>query len=231
MKRYIRSNQEPCVHLRDVIDTVDMVVIVEDIYEYRMDHILGAEDIDYSQYTDEELLSITDDEMTEICDLDTLVRILQLAPDRLMEYQCTIIDQADIHVDIDDTDVEFILNKMKHCTEVRWEPRNRNKAFRLIHDLDDDDVLDLIHSITPDELKKKIWGVRGEHRGSQLLVFQPKRPMYDKHGTLVPDFEIYVKIDKTQSVADKSAVIVISLHATRGEVRRQDKRDKEIKNL
>ena len=227
MKLYIKSNQQPVIHLRDVVDTVELVVVVDDINTYRMDHILGSEDIDYTDYTDDELLAISEDEMAEIFDVNTLVRILQLDPDRLMDYQCKIIDDADIHIEIDDTDIVFLLNQIKQCSDFRIEPKNRNKAFARIHNLTDEDIKTLIRSLTMDDFVKKIWGVYGDHKGSQLLVFQPRRPMTDKHGTPVPDFEIYVKVDKTQSVADGTAIIVISLHATRGEAKRQKKRDSQ----
>lgn len=227
MKRYIKSSYDTEIHLRDLIKEINCIAIVPDINSYRMDHIFGSDDIDYSEYSDNDLLDISDEEMSGITDINVLLRIYKNQPYRLTKDQCNLLNRADIRITTDIDDIQHLLELMRNCNKIVIENRGKNNAFLHIHNLTDADELDIIHSLTVSEFVKQIHGLYGSHLGSQLYVFQPKRPMNDKHGNYVPDFELYIKVDETQTFGNGSAVVVVAFHATRNEEKRQKHRDDE----
>jgi len=230
MKIYVQGNSDISIHIRDIVRTIDFIAIVDDIESYRIDHIFGVDEIDYSKYSDDELLDLSSEELSGILDLGVLLRLVRLAPKRLTDYQCKIIDISDYRLDIDDADIEYIMNLMKSCDTVKVEDRGKYRAFKAIHNFTDADVLNVIHSLTKNDFVKAVYGLYGGHRGNTLLIFQPKISMTDKHNVLVPDFEVYIKIDESQSLADGTAIIVISFHTSRKEEKRQKQRDKKYEN-
>ena len=87
MKRYIRSNAVIDVNITDLFSGISKIIIVEDASEYSSSKIMASDDISYRDYSDEHLMDIDDNEMSEIRDVITIERISKIAPERLTSVQ------------------------------------------------------------------------------------------------------------------------------------------------
>lgn len=226
MKIYVRGSIEETIHLSDLIESIDAIIIADNAIDYRMSYINGSEDIDYGLYSDDELLKISEDELPYISDFSTLDRLNQLVRKGKLEYKFSkkqldiLKNQYRVKYVIDRTDIAKILDMLQNCNNIYLSYRTENVDFREYYDLDEQDFLDIIQSLTVDDYYKSTHSKNPNFLGNDLIIFKPKHDFQLFDGTPIYDLEIYLKIDIDQTrentdkyqKSNKRVVAIISFH-------------------
>ena len=235
MKRYIRTSEEAVEnikHLTDLFDRISDVIYVDDINStesiYATDN---ASQIDYSDYSDEELLDLSTEDIHVIDDLYTIYRIYHLDQHRLTKHQQEQL-QAQYYIDpsdpdsvtwryyITDEDVARILDMLKEHDWVDGPARSKdpNKNFARKHRLriTPTDYAHILHSLTVDECRiitPYLTVSRNiNNLGNNLIVFDVNKDFILEDGSTIGKFKIYIKIDLTRTEIPGEPIALISFH-------------------
>lgn len=234
MKRVIKSNSETIQtgHFTDLFNAISEVIYVDDINS--IGSIYAATDpslIDYSNYTDEELLNQSIEDIHSIQDLYTISRIYNLDKSKLTRAQQLEL-QKQYHVDpedpnsvtwryyITDEDVEKILDMLKEHDWVDGPVRSPDprKNFARLHHLriTQTDYASILHSLTVAECRvitPYLTVSRNiNNLGNNLIVFNVDKEYKLEDGTSIGDFKIYIKIDLTRTDVPGEPIALISFH-------------------
>lgn len=229
MKKYIKSKSEIKLHFSDLFDKISEIIYVDDID--LTDNIYGSEDIDYASYSDQELLSLTNDDLHEIDDLYTIYRIYNLDRHRLTKSQLKYL-QSQYHIDpndiesktwkyyLEDKDIEKILRLLKEHDWVDGPVRSKDpkKNFARKHKLriTPQDYVNILHSLTVEECRivtPYLTVSRNiNNLGNNLVVFDVNKEFELEDGTKIGKFKVYVKIDLTRTNVPGEPIALISFH-------------------
>ena len=213
MKRYIRSNAVIDVNITDLFSGISKIIIVEDASEYSSSKIMASDDISYRDYSDEHLMDIDDNEMSEIRDVITIERISKIAPERLTSVQRELLkSELETKYIIDADDVDTIISDLAACNTVKVEERDDNDEF-LDGFVMREDVLPIIHSLKLSDYICSTKSKNSHHLGNDIVIFMPKLDIGKNTGMIYPDMYVYVKIDLTATFhGRRRAIAVISFH-------------------
>lgn len=222
MRTYIRNNTGG-IHLTDLFDEIVAIVYIDNIKSYTHSIIMASEDdedfeydgSEYISYSDKRLLSISEEDMNAITNLDVLDRIRKLDMDLLTDEQIKLLqEEYRTKVIIDRSDVQKILDMLKDCNDFYRVPRGKNIAFEKKHNMKMQDYLDIIHSLEISDYVNNTKSMDRKYLGNDIIVFMPKGEFELERGGTLSDFYIYIKIDLTET---DDVIAAISFHDTKKE--------------
>lgn len=249
MKVYIKSASEPTIHLSELFDRINSIIVVDNAETFSMTSINASTDIDESFLTDWELLDMSESELNNITDLNTLDQIRELIHKERLEYNFTEQQMKILEpfygkkIKFDSSDVTYILELLrKGNPEIYIEPTKKNREFKRIFSMDSEFYHELINNL-------EAWydcttrSFTPDYAGNYLMIFKPKKDMifFESVGREVSetlkDFEIYLKIDLSKSGLedydfqdDLDINIIVSLHESLNEKKRFSEHVKRRKN-
>lgn len=230
MKRYLKNIETK--HFTDLFTSIADIFYVDNIDEPQS--IYAAEDpdiIDYSEYSDTELLNLSVEDIHSIEDLYTIYRIYNLDRKKLSLSQQKLL-QEQYHVDpsdpnsvtwryyLDDSDVEKILDMLKEHDWVEGPTKSKDpsKNFARLHHLriTPTDYANILHSLTVDECRV-ITPYMTVSRNinnleNSLIVFNVSKELKLEDGSTLGHFKVYIKIDLTRTSANGQPIALISFH-------------------
>ena len=221
MKRIIRP--DPTVHISDLFDTIFHIRICDDLDRVILsssDRVCANTDtIDesyYIQFSDAQLLELSDDIIHTFSDPRLLERIGKLDRDRLSAVQLEVLhDALSVQYIIDASDIRKLLDLIKKCTSVSYEG-NHKKTNRFLIDshgrLRYDDCLAILQALQVEDYVASTRSYNFNHLGNNLIIFQPNADWELSDGTIVCGLTIYVKLDIDETT--RSAVALVSMHDT-----------------
>ena len=216
MKLYIRSSEsnDSAMRLSDLLSQVDMsVVFVDDFNLYNRTSIECSATENYNDYTDEELANLDKSELSQISDVQTLMRIGKINRKLLTPAQKAIVDKAyENKVIILKPDVKNILNDFKQKTYAAFMPYSKNKGFLQQYGITPYDALYAIQHLTVGDYVANTQNIIPTYYGDELIIFEPTRALPLKNGDTISNVIIYIKVDLDLSKGD--GVYLISFHDT-----------------
>lgn len=213
MKRYIHSSESQ-LSIRDLFDSISSIILVPDADKVVLDTEYDREK--YDEYTDEELMSLSDDEIEDIGDPGVLSRLRSLIPDRFSSItSATIGDLLAEKYSLKESDIRYILEKISKCSSVsRTLDGYFTKTDRFIrrYRLTDRDILHIARSLTINDFDHYTKSYSPENMSNDLIVFILKRPIEIESGDTLEGLKVYMKIDYTATSRDGDTVALMSLH-------------------
>lgn len=168
---------------------------------------------DYSNYSDEKLSNLTQDEVSNITDTNILYRILKLNPKLLSDYQRNflhfVFDRKD---KLSESDVKDILVSIKTAKRAIYVPSNKNNTFVNSYGISDNDMLEYVKKLTIGDYVCSTIYNDDFLFGHNLIVFEPTRSMILENGDTITGITVYVKIDLDYK--NKDVVFLVSFHDT-----------------
>lgn len=204
------------IHLRDVIKSIDVIFIYDDVSDYHYfnkDTSLLEEDEDLTEedeylFYSDNMLSKLPEEITKTFTSEELLdRLYRINRDILTPEQINILRKAyKQKVKIDKSDVKAFLDMIQSCKRV-WIPnRPKNRKFLSKYNIDADDCISILKTLTVDDYMYNTKSINLNHFGNNLMVFTTSVLIEN-----VPaDITVYIKIDVDES--DNSSVVAISFH-------------------
>lgn len=204
------------LHLRDVIKSIDTIFIYDDVSDYHYfnkDTSLLEEDEDLTEedeylFYSDNMLSKLPEEITKTFTSEELLdRLYRINRDILTPEQINILRKAyKQKVKIDKSDVKAFLDMIQSCKRV-WIPnRPKNRKFLSKYNIDADDCISILKTLTVDDYMYNTKSINLNHFGNNLMVFTTSVLIEN-----VPaDITVYIKIDVDES--DNSSVVAISFH-------------------
>lgn len=216
MYRYIRSNSNSNLGIMAFIDTIDAIIFVDDARTFRHQDIRGSDEIDYTNYTDQQLLDLDMEDIQEIVDFDVLDRLAGLRSEDLSDIQLEILKAEYSNQDPLPIDgVKRLLSELQECNTVNVIRSRKNRKTTRSHAYIAGRVLDVIHSLTIHDYAYDTTDFSRGYLKNKLAVFtkaitESDFVNPDNHES--DDFIIYIKIDTTQLLEDRSTIVVVSFH-------------------
>lgn len=204
------------LHLRDIIKSIDTIFIYDDVSDYHYfnkDTSLLEEDEDLTEedeylFYSDNMLSKLPEEITKTFTSEELLdRLYRINRDILTPEQINILRKAyKQKVKIDKSDVKAFLDMIQSCKRV-WIPnRPKNRKFLSKYNIDADDCIYILKTLTVDDYMYNTKSINLNHFGNNLMVFTTSVLIEN-----VPaDITVYIKIDVDES--DNSSVVAISFH-------------------
>ena len=204
------------LHLRDVIKSIDTIFIYDDVSDYHYfnkDTSLLEEDEDLTEedeylFYSDNMLSKLPEEITKTFTSEELLdRLYRINRDILTPEQINILRKAyKQKVKIDKSDVKAFLDMIQSCKRV-WIPnRPKNRKFLSKYNIDADDCISILKTLTVDDYMYNTKSINLNHFGNNLMVFTTSVLIE----TVPVDIIVYIKIDVDES--DNSSVVAISFH-------------------
>ena len=168
---------------------------------------------DYSKYSDNELLNLTPDEVSNITDANILQRVAKLNSDLLSDNQKNVLYFSfDKKSQLSGSDVKDILTSIKTAKRAIYVPSNKNNTFVDKYDISDSDMLNYVKKLTIGDYVCSTIYKDNFLLGHNLIIFEPTRAMVLENGSTITGITVYVKIDLDYK--NKDAVFLISFHET-----------------
>lgn len=217
MKRYIRSSNasnNEVMQLSDLLSQVDMrVVIVDDFSLFNRGAIECSEIENYNEYSDAELAQLNQSEVSQIKDIQILMRIGKLNRKLLTPAQkLLVIKEYEKKVIVAESTVKYILNDLKQKSYVSFMPYKENEGFMKKYGITPDDALYAIQHLTVGDYVNNTKNKIPTYYGDELIIFEPTRSLPLKNGNRLTGVIIYIKVDLDLSNGD--GVYLISFHDT-----------------
>lgn len=212
MKRYIRSDTENgYIHLADILTNNVRIVFVTDVSDFDIRDITAASNPEYLYTNPHDLLNLSDDEIHQITDIETLVGIGRLDIDRLSPAQKAKVKQElEKTVIIDKSDVKAVLELIKNKRRASYMPEvDKNEDFAEKYDVSSDDMLHYIQKLTVGDYIKSTRNYISKYYGDSLMIFEPSRAMQLDNGDTL-HMRIYIKVDIEASLG--TTVFSVSFH-------------------
>lgn len=204
------------LHLRDIIKSIDMILIYDDVSDYHYfnkDTSLLEEDEDLTEedeylfYSDNMLSELPKDITKTFTSEELLDRLYKINRNILTTEQINILRKAyKQKVKIDKSDVKAFLDMIQSCKRI-WIPnRPKNRRFLSKYNIEPNDCMTILKTLTVDDYMYNTKSINLNHFGNNLMVFNTSVRIED-----VPvNIKVYIKIDVDES--DNSSVIAISFH-------------------
>ena len=204
------------LHLRDVIKSIDIIFIYDDVSDYHYfnkDTSLLEEDEDLTEedeylFYSDNMLSKLPEEITKTFTSEELLdRLYRINRDILTPEQINILRKAyKQKVKIDKSDVKAFLDMIQSCKRV-WIPnRPKNRKFLSKYNIDADDCISILKTLTVDDYMYNTKSINLNHFGNNLMVFTTSVLIEN----VSADITVYIKIDIDEN--DNSSVVAISFH-------------------
>ena len=211
MKRYIKSTEES-IHLKDLIDSIEYFVLMDDVDNCNFGEIHASEDTDDEFYTtlpDSRLLELDDATLSNITNIYVLDRLAKLDQSRLTAEQLELLQSVyRQHIVMDDSDREALLEMFKQCNSIYVANRRKNLRFLHRYNLNDQDILNILHNLQLSDFAYRTKSINLNYLGDALVVLNPKIIVPATNRMI--GVNLYVKLDIDQS--DGSCAAFISLH-------------------
>ena len=168
---------------------------------------------DYSKYSDDELLNITQDEVSNITDINVLQRLAKLNSELLSDYQKNVLSFSfDRKNQLLESDVKDILTSIKIAKRAVYVPSNKNNTFVNKYNISDIDMLNYVKKLTIGDYVCSTVYKDDFLLGHNLIIFEPTRAMVLENGNTITGITVYVKIDLDYK--NKDVVFLVSFHET-----------------
>ncbi len=169
---------------------------------------------DYSNYSDDKLSNLTQDEVTNITDTNILYRISKLNSELLSDYQRNFLKFVfDRKNKLSESDVKDILVSIKTAKRAIYVPSNKNHTFVDKYGVSDNDMLEYVKKLTIGDYVCSTIYNDDFLFGQNLIVFEPTRSMILENGDTITGITVYVKIDLDYK--NKDVVFLVSLELSR----------------
>ena len=219
MYKYIRSNSSNDLGIMAFIDQIDAIIFVDDARTFRHQDIRGSDEVDYTDYTDQQLLDLDLESLHEIVDFDILDKLADLRSCDLSDTQLEILKaEYSNHNPLPIGGVRKLLSELRECNTVNIIRSRKNRRTAMSHSYISGRVLDVIHSLTIQDYSYDTTDFSRDYLKNKLAVFTKDIVESDFINPDSPqsgggdDFIIYIKIDTTQLLEDRSTVVVVSFH-------------------
>lgn len=211
MKRYIKSSEET-IHLRDLIDSIEYFVLVEDADDCNFGEIHASDDPDdefYASLPDDRLLELDNAKLAQIQNVYVLGRLAKLDKSRLTTHQLELLQAVyRQHIVMDDEDRQALLEMFRQCDSVYVANRRKNFQFLRNYRLSDQDILKILHNVKLSDFVYRTRSINLNHLGDALVVLNPKIVIPQTNQMV--GVNLYVKLDIDES--DGSCVAFVSFH-------------------
>lgn len=208
------------------------VWVVDNAREFDIQRLYCAEDADltisknYGEYSDEQLLKLSKDELAAIDDVVTLERLNRISKNLLTQDQ--INELSNYYADPNNrriyplANVNAVIDMIKHANRAWLSGRVINTQFSNDYEtatgeeLDEAVILLMLQQLTPTDYLYTLKSKRVEYLGNELFVFQPKHELRLKNNrSVIENVTIYVKLDTQTSTS--RVISVISFHKAKFE--------------
>lgn len=114
-------------------------------------------------------------------------------------------------VNIDEHAVQVMLNMLKSCNSVSYEGNHwKTNKFRKEFNLTEEDYLTIIKDLEVEDYVATSRSFNLNHIGNHIIIFQPDARWELDNGSILEDFQVYIKLDLDET--DGSAIALISMH-------------------
>ena len=231
MKRCIHAKQNA---QNDIDFKIDLILIVDNAEAQNIKGLpvvastQGNDPMDYDQYSIEELMDLSQNELRSIDTFYALDNLMTAVREYGFNYKFTTHQKQLLSefykdpelssVDTNNIDVVELIRAIRKCNDISG-PYYRNsepeKNFAKVHGLKmvSDDYLNIIKQITPNELYGAVKSFRPERLGIIMYEFihDPKGYKLEYSGQQIDDdIKIYIKL--IPHYANKYNIAVISFH-------------------
>lgn len=216
MKRYIKFANEQLIDIADIINHIEHIYVTSNdkqviygSYGYDEDDD-EIDEIYYLSWTDDQLRSLSEEEIHQFTNLELLFRIRRIDDDMLTDEQRNAVKSAfRVKYNMGEQQKQNILDMLTACSDITInKQRYKNLNFLKQHKLTDEDVHYILTQLTPDDFNCKTRSIDADYSGNLLIIMKPKDVKL-ADGTLISKARIYIKIDV--SVEDEPFA-VISFH-------------------
>lgn len=211
MKKYIRAAETLEIHLADILTDNVRIIFVSDMSDYNIREITAATNSDYEFISERMLRKMSEEQLAEITDPDTLVRLGR------MDYQILTPGQKLIaykylssKVLVEERDVKAVLNLIQSKKHATYVLTDKNEEFVEKYDISADDMLKVVKTLKYSNYKGATRNYIPDFYGDTLLIFRTNKNTPLGIGTLPAGTDIYIKIDIEASL--KTTVLLISFH-------------------
>lgn len=211
MKKYIRAAETLEIHLADILTDNVRIIFVSDMSDYNIREITAATNSDYEFISERMLRKMSEEQLAEITDPDTLVRLGR------MDYQLLTPGQKLIaykylssKVLVEERDVKAVLNLIQSKKHATYVLTDKNEEFVEKYDISADDMLKVVKTLKYSNYKSATRNYIPDFYGDTLLIFRTNKNTPLGIGTLPAGTDIYIKIDIEASL--KTTVLLISFH-------------------
>jgi hypothetical protein len=218
MRRYINSSSG--INLADLYNGIYTIIVVDDASEYNIEY--DDYDLELDDMTDDELASMSADDISATVNYDVWERIYRLCPDKLTDSQrhrVEIISSINGgKYTLNEHTVNDAIAKLKRCNNIEIEKSPlSNKDFSDNYSYTKAQALDIIHNLTYDDFAHFTRSNSDGHNASDLLVFivENKKPFTNKKSGDTDYIMVYIKIDYTKTTSDGNTIAVVSFHKAR----------------
>ena len=226
MVRYIKASEEP--NLSDLYNYFYCILVVDDASKYELGY--DDYDLELNDYSDDELLNLSEEDISATVNYDVWARLYNLCPDKLTANQRNRVEVlSSIHggkYRLNEKTVNDAIARMRKCNAVQIEAAPpANAEFKRKYKYTKSGVLNTIHNLKFPDFAHFTQSYTKGHNGNDLLVFitDSKLPFENKSTGDVEKIRIYLKIDYTKTTSDGGAVAVVSFHKARSSDLERDK--------
>lgn len=163
----------------------------------------------YMSLPDEMFKEASAERLQQIKDVNVIDRMVHLCKEKLSQEQKDIIEiEYRKKYVIGLQDVQNLLDKFKQCNNIYYVGYAKTKEFIYEYKLSDQDLLDIVHSLTVKDYKNNTKNIVYPYLGNVLMVFN-KRNVIMPNGEST-SIDIYIKLDVDESTND--TVALLSIH-------------------
>ena len=211
MKKLIVNSKE--LNLSDVVSRISCFVIVKDCRYIDFASIYASDDNSeedmIASLPDNKLKELSEDTIHSITNVDILDRIAKVCKDKLSAEQLSILkEEYSKKIRLTREDKQDLIDMFKECNQVFVEERHKNMQFIRRLNLDDNDMLSILHSIKLSDFDSKTKSINFSHLGDTLIILHPNI-LVPYEGKMI-GCNLYLKLDIDE--ADKEAIVYVSIH-------------------
>ena len=207
------------VHLKDIVKNITNIVLCNDIDRAYLRNSLkltedeGIDDVEDSfdatclSMSDNQLKTISDEDLHKITNIELLDRLAKICKDRLSVNQIKLLRNSyKEKIVIDKEDVQILIDCIKLCPNITMEDRLKNTDFMNKYKLGPKNILDIINSLTINDYCANTRSINFNHLGNNLIIFEPIIKLNDELIKLY----LYIKLDIDETTGD--TVALVSIH-------------------
>lgn len=220
------------IHLNDLIKDITGIVLYNNINDA---HILsstqlkeGVDDVEDSfkqtciYISDNQLKTISDEDLHKITNIELLDRLAKICKDRLSVEQIKLLEESyNKKIAIDTEDIQYLLNCIKKIKNIYIED-NYKKELLEKYNLNYKDILNILNTMTIDDYYGYEEYINLNHN---LIMFKTIKALNNKRYR----FDIYLKFDINMDTGD--TVLRISIKSDGKEVDENGYTEEEVENI
>lgn len=188
------------LHFKPITENIDDEN--EDVEDSKEMNILYGSDI-----SDIFIKSLTSERIKGMTNAEVLDRVNRLNPDILTAEQKLLLqDFYKQKIIVDKAGIQKLLDLIKECNYVIFEPYHKTNIFMKKYNLDDNDILNILKDLKLSDYYRSTKSINLNNLGNNIIIFEPTVELGKDKKQII----IYIKLDVDKSTGD--TIIVVSIH-------------------